>query len=1016
MKDFNLTEWALRRKELVYFFVVLVFVGGIFSYRNLGRMEDPDFTIRTMVVSIAWPGASAREVEEQITDKLEKKLQDLPDLDYLRSYSRPGQSIIYINLKEDTVKEAQVRPLWLEARNMVNDIKGTLPAGVVGPFFNDRFDDVYGNVYALAGDGYNYEEIREQAEKVRRVLRGVPNVKKIEIIGKQTEKIYVEIETVKLAQLGLSPTDITSAIQAQNAMTPSGMFETSSDNVYLRVSGMFEKVEDLRSLPIHAGGRTFRLSDIARVERSYVEPAETKFYFNGQPAIGIAVSMERGGNILELGETLKNRVSLIQKELPVGLELHTVFNQPQIVKESIDEFAKSLAEAIVIVLIVCFFSLGVRSGLVVAFCIPLVIAGVFTVMKMTGIALHNISLGALIIALGLLVDDAIIAIEMMVVKLEQGWSRDEAAAFSYTATAFPRLTGALVTCAGFIPVGFSSGMASEYVGSMFYVIVIALLLSWLVACMATPVFGHKLIRVTEHEIQESHDIYNTPFYRQFKKILKWCLTNRKKVLIGTIFAFALSLGLMGLVKQEFFPASTHLEVIVDLRLPAGASMQATESEVRRFAQKFESDPNVENLSFYVGEGAPRFVLTAFPADPDTNFSQMVISAKNLKSREAIKRKIETLLATEFPAIVGNIKYVKTGPSDPYPVMLRVSGYNHDKVRAIAAQVRDRMNADPQLVSVNMDWTEKTKAVKLKVDQDKARMLGLNNQALSSNLQAFLSGVTVGEFRERDKTVSIDFRMDSAWRDDLTRLKDLNIHLGGGKYIPLEQVAVISSEMEDGIIWRRNLKPTITVQANTIPGLMGDTATKAFYENIKDLRDSLPPGYSIEIGGTTEMSIKATGWLLAPVPAMFVIILSLLMFQLQSVSKTVLTLLTAPLGVIGVGTGLLLTGRPMGFVVQLGILALAGIIMRNSVILIDQIDQQMANGDSSWEAVINATVARFRPIMLTATAAILGMIPLFSSLFWGPMAIAIAAGLFGATILTLIVLPVMYAEWYKMSPN
>ena len=1016
MKNFNLTQWTLGHKELVYFFVVLMFIGGIFSYQKIGRMEDPDFTIRTMVVSVAWPGASAREIEEQVTDKIEKKLQDLPGLDYLKSYSRPGQAIIYVNLKEDEIKEAQVRPLWLEARNMVNDIKGTFPGGVVGPFFNDRFDDVFGNVYALTGDGYSYEEMRVQAEIIRRVLLGAPNVKKVDLIGEQTEKIYVEIETVKLAQLGMSPTDITSAIQAQNAMTPSGMVETSTDNVYLRVSGMFEKIEDLKSLPIRAGGRTFRLGDIAKIERGYIEPADAKFFFNGQPAIGIAVSMEKGGNILTLGENLNERVSRIKKDLPAGLELHTVFNQPHVVKESIDEFTKSLLEAIAIVLVVSFLSLGMRSGLVVAFCIPLVIAGVFAVMKIAGIDLHNISLGALIIALGLLVDDAIITIEMMVVKLEQGWSRNEAAAFSYTATAFPRLTGALVTCAGFIPVGFSKGSASEYVGSMFDVIVIALLLSWFVAGTATPLFGHKLIKAPEHAIAQNHDIYDTPFYHRFKNVLVWCLTHRKKVLIGTALCFALSIGLLGLVNQEFFPSSSHTEVIVDLRLPEGSSLLATEAETRRLAKKFEDDPQVAGLSFYVSEGAPRFVLTANPADPDTNFSQLVISAKNIEAREALKLKVNKLLATEFPSVMGNVKTVKAGPSDPYPVMLRISGYNHDKVREIAAQVRDRMAADPQMVGVNLDWFEKTKVVRLKVDQDKARLLGLSNQVLSGTLQSLLSGAAVGEFRERDKTISIDFRLDSAWREDLSRLKDLNIHLGGGKYIPLEQVATISSEMEDGLIWRRNLKPTITVQANTVPGVMGDTATQSFYAALQDLRDALPVGYSIEIGGTTEMSMKATGWLLGPVPAMLVIIVTLLMFQLQSIAKMVLTLLTAPLGIIGVSIGLLLTGRPMGFVVQLGILALAGIIMRNSVILIDQIDQQLAKGESPWDAIINATVARFRPIMLTAAAAILGMIPLVFSLFWGPMAVAIAAGLFGATILTLIVLPTMYAAWFKVHPT
>jgi len=1016
VRSFNLTEWALGHKELVYFFVVLMFVGGIFSYQKIGRMEDPDFTIRTMVVSVVWPGASAREVEEQVTDKIEKKLQDLSGLDYLKSYSKPGQAIIYVNLKEDEVKDAQVRPLWLEARNLVNDIKGTLPMGIVGPYFNDRFDDVFGNVYALTGDGYSYEEMRTQAEIIRRGLLAAPNVKKVDLIGEQTEKIYVEIETVKLAQLGMSPLEITSAIQAQNAMTPSGMFETSTDNVYLRVSGMFEKIEDLKSLPIRAGGRAFRLGDIAKIERSYIEPADAKFYFNGQPAIGIAVSMEKGGNILSLGENLNDRVGRMQKELPAGLELSTVFNQPQVVKDSIHEFTKSLTEAIVIVLIVSFLSLGAHSGLVVAFCIPLVIAGTFVLMKIAGIDLHNISLGALIIALGLLVDDAIITIEMMVVKLEQGWSRDEAAAFSYTATAFPRLTGALVTCAGFIPVGFSKGSASEFVGSMFSVIVIALLLSWFVAGTATPLLGHKLIKMPEHAVAENHDIYDTPFYRRFKNILVWCLTHRQKVLIGTALCFALSIGLLGLVNQEFFPSSSHLEVIVDLRLSEGSSMVATEAETRRLAKKFENDPLVAGLSFYVGEGAPRFVLTANPADPNTNFGQLVISAKNIEAREALKTRVTNLLATEFPSVLGNVKTVKSGPSDPYPVMLRISGANHDKVREIATQVRERMIADPHMVGVNLDWYEKTKVVRLKVDQDKARLLGLSNQVLSSTLQGLLSGATVGEFRERDKTVSIDFRLDSAWREDLSRLKDLNIHLGGGKYIPLEQVAIISSEMEDGLIWRRNLKPTITVQANTVPGIMGDTAAKSFYAGLQELREALPVGYSIEIGGTTEMSTKASGWLLGPVPAMLVIIVSLLMFQLQSIAKMALTLLTAPLGIIGVSIGLLLTGRPMGFVVQLGILALAGIIMRNSVILIDQIDQQLAKGDSTWDAIINATIARFRPIMLTAAAAILAMIPLVFSLFWGPMAVAIAAGLFGATILTLIVLPVMYAACYKVPPN
>jgi multidrug efflux pump subunit AcrB len=1015
MNHFNLTEWALKHKQLVYYFILVIFAGGIFSYINLGRMEDPDFTIRQMIVSVSWPGATARQVEEQVTDKIEKKLQDTPGLDYLKSYSAPGQAVIYVVLKDDAVVESQVRPTWLEVRNLVNDIKPTLPQGVQGPFFNDRFDDVFGNIYALTGDGYSYEDLRERAEKIRRTLLGVPSVKKVELIGVQAEKVYIEMETAKLAQLGISPTDITNAVQAQNAMTPSGMIETASDNVYLRVSGMFENINALKSLPIRANGRTFQLGDIAKITRGYVDPPDPKMYYNGQPAIGLALSMEKGGNILKLGENLTTTVAQIKKDLPLGLELNTVANQPMVVKESINEFVESLAEAIAIVLLVCFLSLGVRSGFIVALCIPLVITGVFIAMKIFGIALHKISLGALIIALGLLVDDAIIAIEMMIVKLEQGWGRFEAACYAYTSTAYPRLTGALVTCAGFIPVGFSKGSASEFVGSIFSVVTIALLISWVVAGVVTPLLGYKLVRVAPVSNVPDYDIYDTKFYRLFKKILLWCLSHRKRVLTITLAGFVGAVLLMGFVKQEFFPASTRPELIVEMRLPQGASQAASEQEARRFAQQFADDVNVESYSYYVGQGAPRFVLTADPTLPDTNFVQFVFVAKDAKARNEMAKKADDLFATQFPNVRGNVKFIKTGPSDPYPVMLRVSGNDHEKVREIAGQVRDRMASDQNLTEVNMDWNEKNKVMRLAIDQDKARLLGIDSQTLAANLQALLSGTAVAEFREKDKTISIVFRVDQASRKELSRLKDLNIHIGNGKFVPLDQIAKISYEAEEGLIWRRDLKPTITVQANTAQGVLGNDATQKAYDNLKDLRASMPPGYSIDIGGPMEMSTKATGWLLQPVPVMAVIIITLLMFQLQNLSKTVLTILTAPLGIIGVSLGLLLTGRPMGFVVQLGILALAGIIMRNSVILIDQIEQQINAGEPMWNAIINATVARFRPIMLTAAAAILGMIPLVSSVFWGPMAVAIAGGLFGATVLTLLVLPTMYAALYKVQP-
>jgi len=903
----------------------------------------------------------------------------------------------------------------------VGDIKGTLPQGIVGPFFNDRFNDVFGTIYALTGDGFSYEDLRERAEKIRRSLLIVPNVKKIELVGVQPEKIYIEIESVKLARLRMDPAAIISAVQTQNAMTPSGMMETSSDNVYLRVTGIFNNLDDLRELPVRASGRTFRLGDIAKITRSYADPPEPKMFYNGQPAVGLAVSMEKGGNILTLGENLANAVAGIKKDLPIGMELSTISDQPQVVKESINEFVKTLAEAVIIVLIVCFLSLGLRCGAIVALCIPLVITGVFVCMKAFGIDLHKVSLGALIIALGLLVDDAIIAIEMMLVKLEQGWKRFDAACYAYTATAYPRLTGASdhVRPDSF-PSVFPKGSAAELCFSIFAVVTIALLISWVVAGTATPLLGHALVRVkTGHEIARDgheHDIYDTAFYRWFKKLLIWCMTNRWRVIAFTVVSFIGALLIMGLVKQEFFPTSERPEVGIDLRLPEGASLQATEAEARRFAHYFDGDSHVDHYSYYIGQGAPRFVLTAEPTMPNTNFAQFIIVAKNSESRNEVEKKARQVLASEFPNVLANIKFIQLGPPEPYPVMLRVMGYDHDKVREIAIQVRDMMATDKNLRNVNLDWNEKSKTMRLVVDQDKARALGLDSQTLALSLQSLLSGAAVAEFREKDKTVHIVFRVDSTNRADLSHIKDLNIHIGGGQFIPLGQIAKIRYDAEEGLIWRRHLKPTITVQANTAPDVLGTDATQIVYNSLEDMRKSLPRGYGIEIGGPLEWKIKATRWLLEPVPVMLLVIMTLLMFQLQNISKMILTLLTAPLGIIGANMALLLTGRPIGFVVQLGLLALAGIIMRNSVVLIDQIDRQVAAGQSVWNAVINATVLRFRPIMLTAAAAILAMVPLSRSVFWGPMAVAIGGGLFVATILTILVLPVMYVAWYKVEPG
>lgn len=983
---------------------------GIFSYTKLGRLEDPDFTIRQMVVSVAWPGATALQIEEQVTDKIEKKLQDTPGLDYLKSYSRPGSSVIYVTLRDDIDKNT-VRPTWTEVRNLVADLAKDLPDGVVGPFFNDRFDDVYGSIYALTADGFSYEEMRQEAEKIRRMILDIDNVKKVELLGEQQEKIYIEVENSKLAQLGVTANDIATTVKNQNVVTPSGMVETDSDNVYLRISGMFDDINAIRNLPIRASGKTFRLGDIAKIERRYSEPAEPKMFFNGQPAIGIAVSMEKGGNILTLGEDLNTLVNKVQKVLPLGLELAKVSDQPQVVKESINDFIRTLLEAIIIVLIVSFLSLGMRTGLVVAFCIPLVIAGVFLVMEIKGIDLHKVSLGALIIALGLLVDDAIIAVEMMAVKLEEGYDRFKAACFAYTATALPMLTGTLITCAGFIPVGFSKGKTAEFTSALFSVIIISLLLSWLVSVMVAPLLGYKLIKVKVK--QDMDNAYGGKFYQLFRKVLTWCLKHRRIVLGGTAGCFCLALVLLPLVKQEFFPPSVRPEIIIEMNLPEGSSLKATEAEAKRLADFLSADNRlVSNYSYYVGEGAPRFVLTTEPVLPADNYAQFVVVAKGVNERIELTKQIEEEFQNGFANVRSNIKFIQTGPPAAYPVMLRVSGYEQTKVKEIADKVAAIMAKDSNLYQINFDWQEKSKIMHLALDQEKLRNLGIDGHSLALTLQTQLSGATIAQHYDRDRTVDIVFRMSQLDRADLATIKNLPIQLNNGSHVPLEQIAKINYDSENGLIWRRDLKPTITVRANIVAGTPNDAA-KAIYDATKELRADLPMGYSIKPDGALESSNEATKFLAVPIPAMIVVIITLLMLQLKKMSLMFMTLLTAPLGFIGVVFGMLLFNQAMGFVAQLGILALSGMIIRNSVILIDQIEKHIESGEGVWNAIIDSAILRFRPIMLTAAAAILGMIPLMRSSFWGPMAVAIAAGLLVATVLTLLVLPTLYATWFKV---
>ena len=1008
----NLTELSLRHRTLVWYFIIVFTIGGIFAYESLGRMEDPAFTIRQMVISAAWPGATAEEMQEQVTDKLERRFQDTPGLKKIMSETRAGQTIIYLQLC-DELDASQIRPTWRDVRNFGEDAKHDLPDGVYGPYYNDRFDDVYGSVYAITGADYSYEELRAMAEDARRRILAVPRVQKVVLVGAQRERIYVEIALERLAQLGIPPTTITDALSAQDAMMTSGTLETASDTVHLRASGVFKNIEDIRALPIAANGKIFRLGDIASVERKTIDPPDPKMFYNGAPAVGIAVSMEDGGNILALGTHLKELTAAIQQDLPLGAELHEVSNQPAVVQSSIHDFVETLALAIIIVLAVSFLSLGFRTGLVVAGCIPLVLAGTFVFMYLLGIDLPKVSLGALIIALGLLVDDAIIAVEMMSVQLERGMGRFDAACYAFTQTAKPMLTGTLITCAGFIPVAFSKGMASEFCAALFPVIGIALVLSWIVSVMVAPLFGYYLIRVKQNADGEAaHDPYASRFYRLFRRVLTLFLSHRAVVLIGTAVIFILSLIAFPHIKQTFFPPSLRPELLVRLTLPAGASIQATQAEADRFMAVLNTHTDkIQNYAAYIGQSTPRFVLPVDPKADAANTAQFVITANDTAAREELADVIADARRNELSGVRVSTQYIQTGPPVDFPVMLRVSAPTTDEVRKLAEEVAAVVASDPNVTNVHLDWTEKAKAVRIDFDKEKLKLYGISAKTVKQMLYTELTGAQAAEFYTGDRTIGIVLRLRDTDRTNFERLGELPIATSGG-YVPLAQIAHLSYEAEDGLIKRHNLRPTIMVQAEITKGEGNDAAMRA-YEATKELRSNLPAGTTIETAGALEDSADSMGYLMQPIPAMVFIIMTLLMIQVGTMGKMTLTLLTAPLGLIGVVLAMLLTNSAMGFVAYLGVLALFGMIIRNSVILIDQIKKHEEAGEKPMDAIIDSAILRFRPIMLTAAAAILGMLPLMRSIFWGPMAVAIAGGLIVATVLTLLVLPVMYAVAYRV---
>ena len=1010
MKGLNLAEWAIRHKQIVYFFIIAIITGGLWSYFHLGRSEDPDFTIRQAVVTAAWPGASAQQITQQVTDPLEKKLQDTKGLDYIKSFTHDGKTVIYVNLKDSVPKE-EMQTRWHEIRNLVNDEWGSLPSGVMGPYINDRFDDVYGSIYAVTGDGFSYEEKRKYAENIRRRLTGVEDVQKVELLGVQKQEIYVEMNQNKLASFGMRPSDVFAMLQQQGAMMPAGMIHTDSRNVAVRVEGLLDTVESLKELPIHVGERSFHLGDVASVTQMYADPETSLMYFNGKPAVGIAVSMAPGGNNLVLGKNLEKEIEKEKAELPAGLDIEQVADQPSVVNDSIHEFTKSLLEAIAIVMAASFLSLGFWSGIVLALCIPVVVCASFIYMKWQGIDLHIVSLGTLIVSLGLLVDDAIIVIEMMQVKLEEGMDRLAAAQAAYKGCAKPMLAGTLITAAGFIPVGFAAGQTAEYVGAFFWVIASTLLLSWVASIFVSPVLGYRFIRV---KAGEKKSAFADRAYRLFYKAIAWCIRFKKTVIIGTAAIFAGTVALIPFVNQEFFPDSVRPEIILDVNLPSGASIKETKEVMAGIADNLYGDNRVSSFSTYVGDSAPRFILLFDPLAPEDSHGQMILVARDSKVRDSLRDDTLAFIAEQYPDARAHARLITTGPPAEYPIMLRLSGKNVEDTAKFAKEAAALVSQYPGMKNVSMDWPEETPVVRLKIDQDKVRKLGGDNYSISRDLYVKLSGYKVAESYQGNQLVPISFRLEGSNAARLADLSSLPVHVGGGRYVPLGEIADISYENETSTIWRRDLHPTITIRGEAGGDKTADSVVNELYDRtLKDFREHLPDGYTLEKGGAIENSEKSVQYLAAPVPIMIFLILMILMFELDKIPLMVIAGITGPLGLIGAILSLFLTRQPMGFVSIVGMLALSGMVVRNSIILLDQIRQHLADGKKPYDAVIESAALRFRPIMLSSVTDVLGFVPLIPSPFWRPLAVSFIGGLLLATAIGLLVVPALYCWYYKV---